>query len=145
MFLIKTWSLEDCFPRLFLVARVWISSLSPGSNPNASISDLGNLELNLYLEAKKSSHSLHRFQGMSPVFLRTVKLFEQSESYKRICLVACRCVLLLDEGWSRKPLNFLRVSKERTTPLCKSTHLKSFLILLPCSATGSPMQWCSTA
>lgn len=43
MFLITSWSLEDCFPRLFLVAEVWIWCLLPGSNPSAFISDLGSL------------------------------------------------------------------------------------------------------
>lgn len=43
MFLIRSWSLEDCFPRLFLVAEVWIWSVLPGSNPSAFIFDLGSL------------------------------------------------------------------------------------------------------
>lgn len=83
MFLIKSWSLEDCFPRLFLVAEVWIWSSSPGSNPTAFISDLGSLELNLYLEAKKSNHS-PIWRDVPNFPQESVKLFEPFESYKHL-------------------------------------------------------------
>lgn len=81
MFLIKSWSLEDCFPRLFLVAAVCVWSFLPGSNPRAFISDLGSLEINLYLEAKSSKRS-PVWRDVPSFPQDSEKLFEPSESYK---------------------------------------------------------------
>lgn len=144
MFSINSWSLEDCFPRLFLVAEVWIWSLLPGSNPNAFISDLGSLELNLYLEEKKSNHS-PVWRGAPSFPQDSVELFEPSVlqafpscsnlSLTNISPAACQCILLPDG----KPLNFLEVSKEKG----KSTQLNRFLTLFPYSGISSPMLWCS--